>query len=121
MIYFLLGIFLGFSILQLLEYGVTVIATPMNRIHNHLRNRTAGLEPVKQMEQKEDNDSQHEVVNGADGHRGIKLDENRTRKNCDDCTKEIKSNTQEITEIKNRIDKLFQMVENILNKEVKIK
>ena len=93
----------------------------MNKFHDHLRSQFAGSEPVRQFEQQEDNESQHEVVNGTDDHRGIKLVEKRTWKNCADCTEETKVNTQEITEIKIRMDKLFEMVENITNNEGKIK
>ena len=113
--------FLGFSILQLLEYGVVAIITPINKFHDHLRSRISGLEPTRQFEQQDDNESQHEVVNGADDNRGIKLDEKRTWKNCTDCTEETKVNTQEITEIKHRMDKLFKMVENNTNNEEKIR
>ena len=85
----------------------------MNKFHNHLRSRIAGSEPVRQFEQQEDNESQHKVVNSTDDDRVIKLDKKRICKNCTDCTEETRANTQEITEIKNRMDKLFEMVENI--------
>ena len=74
----------------------------MNKFHDYLRSRIAGSEPV-------------------DDHRGTKLDEKRTRKNCTDCREETKVHTQEITEIKNRMDKLFEMVENITNNDGEIR
>ena len=87
----------------------------MNKFHDNLRSRIAGSEHVRQFEQQEDNESQHEVVNSADDDRVIKLNKKRICKNCTGCTEETKANTQEITEIKNRMDKLFEMVENITN------
>ena len=51
------------SMLQLLEYGIAVITTPMNRFHDHLHSRIAGSGPVRQLEQKEDHNSENEVVN----------------------------------------------------------
>ena len=93
----------------------------MNKFHNHLRSRIAGSEPVRQFEQQEDDESQHKVVNSTDDDRVIKLAKKRICTNCTDCTEETKVNTQEITEIKIRMDKLFKMVENNNNNEEKIR
>ena len=104
-----------------MEYGVAVIITPIIRFYHYLRSRITGSEPVRQYEQQEDTDSQHEVVNGADDNRAIELDKKRTWTNCPDFAVEIKVNKQAITEMSNRMDKLFKMVEKISNHHGQIK
>ena len=87
----------------------------MKKFHDHLRSRIEGSEPVLRFERQEDNESQQEVVNDEDDHPEINLNEKMIKYICADITQETKFNAQEITEIKNRMDKLFEMVENITN------
>ena len=100
--------------LQLLEYGIAVITTPMNRFHDHLHSRIAGSGPVRQLEQKEDHDSENEVVNGTDDCQEIELDGQRMGDNFAEFRKEIKVMKQEMREVKNRMDNLFKMIEKIM-------
>ena len=103
----------------MLENGIAVTITPIKRFHNYLRSRIAGLEPVRRFEEQKDYDSEHGVVSDIDDLRGIRFDEKRPGKN--DFMEEIKSNTLKITEILNRMDKLFEMVENTSNHDRTIK
>ena len=91
----------------------------MKKFYDHLRSRIEGSEPVLRFERQEDNESQQEVVNDEDDHPEINL--KMIKDICADITQETKFNAQEITKIKNRMDKLFEMVENITNNEGKIK
>ena len=93
----------------------------MKKFYDHLRSRIEGSEPVRRFERQEDNESQQEVVNDEDDHPEINSNEKMIKDICADITQETKVNAQEITEIKNRMDKLFEMVENITNNEGKIK
>ena len=111
---FSLGIFLGFSILQLLEYGISFIITSIKRFHGNRLSRVAGSEHIRQFEQQEDNDSQYEMVNGAGMNDKIKLGEERMGNNNGDLTKEVEVLKQEMSEMKNGVDNLFKMIENIV-------
>ena len=116
---FRLGIFLGFSILQLLEYGVAVIITPINSLHNYLRSKIAGLVPVKQLEQQQDRDSEYDVVNSTNHQQEIRLDQESTWNSCADLREEMKKIKQELRELKTKSDGyvsgVFQRKEIFLN------
>ena len=51
--HFLLGIFLGYSILQLLEYGVSGIMSQMVKFQDFLNRRPAGLKHERQLTSQE--------------------------------------------------------------------
>ena len=106
-----------------MEYGIAVIITSINRFHDYLRSRISSAEPVTQFEYQEDNDSQNEVVNGAEDDQEIKLEEEKISENCANCTEEIKVIKQEMREMKNGMDNLFEMIRNVMssNNEGKIK
>ena len=96
--------FLGFSILQLLEYVVAVVITPMNRVHNQIRSRISGLVPVRQFEQQDNRDSEADVVNSSEYHQGIELEQEHMWKNCANLPEEIKVIKQAIRELKSKMD-----------------
>ena len=95
--------FLGFSILQLLEYVVGVVITPMKRVHNQVRSRIAGLVPVRQFEQQDNRDSEADVVNSSEYHQGIELKQEYMWKNCANLPEEIIVIKQEIRELKSKM------------------
>ena len=96
--------FLGFSLLQLLEYGIAIILTPMRRLHSYLRSRIGGLEPERQIEQQEDKDSETDVTNCTDYHQEVELDQESTWNNCTNVPEEIKVMQQEMRELKIKMD-----------------
>ena len=96
--------FLGFSILQLLEYVAAVVITPMKRVHNQVRSRIAGLVPVRQFEQQDNRDSEADVVNSSEYHQGIELKQEYMWKNCANLPEEIIVMKQEIRELKSKMD-----------------
>ena len=96
--------FLGFSILQLLEYVVAVVITPMKRVHNQVRSRIAGLVPVRQFEQQDNRDSEADVVNSSEYHQGIELEQEHMWKNCANLPEEIIVIKKEIRELKSKMD-----------------
>ena len=73
--------FLGYSILQLLEYGIAAIITPIKRCYTYLRSRIAGLEQERQAETHQNCDSQAEVVDGTYHCQEIDLDQKDVTKN----------------------------------------
>ena len=76
----------------------------MNRIHNHLRSRIAGLVPVGRFEQQDDRDSEADVVNSSEYHQGIELEKEHMWKNCANLPEEIKVIKQAIRELKSKMD-----------------
>ena len=82
--------FLGYSILQLLEYGIVGIITPIKRFYSYLRSRIAGLEQERQAETHQNCDSQAEVINCTYHCQGIDLDQNGVAKNWAHVAEEIK-------------------------------
>ena len=112
---FLIGIFLGYSILQLLEYGVAAIITPIKRFYDYLRSGIAGLEQDRQVETRHNNDFQAEGVNTAHDNPQIRLEQEVMTKNWDHLDEEIKiiklamieqnkAIKREMAEIKERMD-----------------
>ena len=73
--------FLGYSILQLLEYGIVGIITPIKRFYSYLRSRIANLEQERQAETHQNCDSRAEVVNGTYHCQEIDLDQKGVAKN----------------------------------------
>ena len=73
--------FLGYSILQLLEYGIVGIITPIKRFYSYLRSKIAGLEQERQAETHQNCDSQAEVVNCTYHCQEIDLDQKGVAKN----------------------------------------
>ena len=73
--------FLGYSILQLLEYGIAAIITPIKRFYSYLRSRIAGLEQGRQAETHQNCDSPPQVVNGTYHCQEIDLDQKGVAKN----------------------------------------
>ena len=73
--------FLGYSILQLLEYGIATIITPIKKCYTYLRSRIAGLEQERQAETHQNCDSQAEVVDGTYHCQEIDLDQKGVAKN----------------------------------------
>ena len=96
----------------MLEYGIAVILTPINRFNDYLRSRIAGVEPARQFEQQEHTNPQNEVVNGAYYHQEFKLDDRKMKDDGADWTEEIKAIKQQMREMNNRTDNLFRMIEN---------
>ena len=73
--------FLGYSILQLLEYGIAAIITPTKRCYTYLRSRIAGLDQERQAETHQNCDSQAELVDGTYHCQEIDLDQKGVAKN----------------------------------------
>ena len=109
---FLIGIFLGYSILQLLEFGVAIINIPIKRVHDYLRDRTEDLEQEMQFQSQQTDDDQAEAVNLEEYHQEIKLDRNRTGSDVADLANEIKVLVQDMAEMKIRKD-ISAIVEDI--------
>ena len=87
-----------------MEYGVAVIITPINSLHNYLRSKIAGLVPVKQLEQQQDRDSEYDVVNSTNHQQEIRLDQESTWNSCADLREEMKKIKQELRELKTKTD-----------------
>ena len=94
--------FLGFSILQLLEYGIAVIITPVNRLHDYLCCRNSDLGPATRFGRQGYNDFQKEVENGEDDLEEIELDDEKMKDNCADFAEEIEQMRQEMREMKKK-------------------
>ena len=84
---FLIGMFLGYSILQLLEYGVVVMTTSMKRFYDYLHGR---IDQERQAVSQQNWDTQDDVVNIAYHHKEMNLDQEGMAKNLADLKREIK-------------------------------
>ena len=102
-----LGIFLGYSILQLLEYVVTVTIIPMKRFLDSLPSRIADSEQERQLVPHEKDDFQAESANEIDTLSEISLFEQANMgKSVADLGEEIKVIKQEAIEMKARMDSI---------------
>ena len=103
--FFLIGIFLGFSILQLSEYGIAAIITPMKILKNALCGRMEGPNHnAKSVLQKTDH-SWIEVTNATRDFQHIELQQDKMEKNCTYLKEKIEAMRQEIGVMKTKIDR----------------
>lgn len=79
--------FLGYSILQLMEYGVAVMTTSIKRFYDYLHGRIDQERQAVTMQQN--GDTRDYVVNITHHHKEINLDQGETSKNSADLKQEI--------------------------------
>ena len=79
-----IGIFLGISILQLLENGVAAIMKPMTTLHYFLGRRMASLKDEGQFSSQSRNDPQSELTSENNDGQVPKLEKETDRGNFND-------------------------------------
>ena len=87
----------------MLEYGVAVIITPIERFYNHMLSRFATSQNKRRFGQQAGYDSQNEVLSGLDYYQEAESDHESMAKNYADLAKEIKVIKQEMTKMKARM------------------
>ena len=102
---FLIGIFLGFSILQLSEYGIAAIITPMKILKNALCGRMEGPNYKMKSVLQEKEHSRIEVTNATKDFQNIELQQEKIGGNCKYLEEKIEAMSQEIGAMKIRIDR----------------
>ena len=98
------GIFLGYSILQLLEYGVRGIISHMVSFQDFLTGRIANLKSDMQSTSHENDSSQVEEGNVRNNCQIIEIIQEPTGKNCNDCDGRIKALEEEVWGIKTKME-----------------
>ena len=119
---FLIGMFLGYSILQLLEYGVAVMTAPIKRFYDYLHGR---IDQERQAVSHRNGDTQDDVVNITYHHKEINLDEKGMARNSADLKQEIKAIKQamegEVKVMKQEMVELNEKMERYANATIQIK
>ena len=102
---FLIGIFLGFSILQLSEYGIAAIITPMKILKNAFCGRMDGPNhKMKSVLQKKEH-SRIEVTNATRDFQNIELQPEQIGGNRTYLEEKIEAMRREMGEMKSRLDR----------------
>ena len=99
-----LGIFLGYSILQLLEYGVRCIISQTVSFQDFLARRIADLKHVMRSTSQENDSSQVEEGNVQNDSQIIEISQEPTGKNCNDCDGRIQALEEEVREIRTKME-----------------
>ena len=87
--------FLGYSILQLLEYGVAVMTTSTKRFYDYLHGR---MDQERQVVSQQNGDTQNDVVNITYHHQEINVDQGGMATHLADLKQEIIAIKQEMKE-----------------------
>ena len=116
----MLGIFLGYSILQLLEYGLAAIILSIKRFHDILPTRTADSQQETQVCPPQKVHSQAQLDNEIDRLPEIRFEQVRMGKHCcADFGEDMNVIKQEMKEMKARMDNnatmTLQIKEMLLN------
>ena len=102
---FLIGIFLGFSILQLSEYGIAAIITPVKILKNTFCGRIEGPNHKMKSVLQEKEHSRVEVANATKDFQIIDLQQDKMGGNRNYLEEKIEAMRQEIGAMKSRIDR----------------
>ena len=100
---FNIGIFLGYSILQLLEYGVAVIIIPMEIFQEFLLRKITHSKREEQVTLQENMDIQNEFASDGNDSQIIETDLDPVVKNYIDYDGKFQAIQKQIKEIKARI------------------
>ena len=101
---FVVGIFLGYSLLQVLEYGVAAIVTPMIKCHDNLSKRFSNSNRELQSASPSSDDSQDKLENYENNCGIIELESKTIPGTCIDCEQKFKVIEQEMREMKNELE-----------------
>ena len=116
---FWIGIFLGYSILKLLEYGVAVIIIAIKRFHDSLPSRVADSKQERQVGPQQNDDFQVESANETYRLAEIRLEQVRMGNRFANLGEEMKVIKQEVMEMKARMDSIatitLQIKETLLD------
>ena len=102
---FNIGIFLGYSILQLLEYGVAAIITPMEIFQEFLSRKIANSKREVHVTLRENMDSQDAIVSDDNDSHVIETDLEPVVKNYTDYESKFRARDEQIREMKARIER----------------
>ena len=102
---FLIGIFLGFSILQLSEYGIAAIITPMKILKNALCGRMDGPNHKMKSVLQEKEHSRIEVTNCNRDFQNIELQPGQMGGNRTCLEEKIEAMRREMVDMKRRLDR----------------
>ena len=102
---FLIGIFLGFSILQLSEYGIAAIITPMKILKNALCGRMDGPNHKIKSVLLEKEHSGIEVTNATRHFQNIESQPEQMGGNRTYLEEKIEAMRREMGEMKSRLDR----------------
>ena len=102
---FNIGIFLGYSILQLLEYGVAAIITPMEIFQEFLSRKIASSKRQEHVILQENMDSQNAFFSDDKDSEVIETDLEPVVKNCTDYESKFRAIDEQIREMKARIER----------------
>ena len=102
---FLIGIFLGFSILQLSEYGIAAIITPMKILKNALCGRMDGPNHKIKSVLQEKEHSGIEVTNATRHFQNIESQPKQMGGNRTYLEEKIEAMRREMGEMKSRLDR----------------
>ena len=103
--FFNIGIFLGYSILQLLECGVAAIITPMEKLQDFLSRKIANSKRGEHVSQQENMDSQNEFVIDENDSNVIETDLEPVVENYIDNESKFRAIDEQIREMKARIER----------------
>ena len=110
---FLIGIFLGFSILQLSDYGIAAIIAPIKRLKRSLSGRIDDSNKKTKSILLQTNNSQPEVANDARYYQVFDLNQPISGKNSTGLEEAYKTIKQEMREMKTKIDKYEKLLSQI--------
>ena len=96
----LVGMFLGYSLLQVLGYWVATLSTPLESLQNHLSKKFLDLKHGRQIASQ----AHVEVKNETDQCQVIELERESLAQKCTDCEEHLKVMEQQIKEVKARIE-----------------
>ena len=96
----LAGMFLGYSVLQFLEYWVATLSAPLKSFQNLLSKKFFDLKHGRQIATQR----HAEVKNETDQCQVIELDKESLAQKCNDCEEHLKVMEQQIKEVKTRIE-----------------
>ena len=102
---FNIGIFLGYSILQLLEYGVAAIITPMEKFQDFLSRKIVNSKCEEHVTLQENMDSQNEFVSDDNDSHVIETDLEPVVKNYTDYESKFRAIDELIREMGARIER----------------
>ena len=92
--------FLGYSILQLLEYLVTAVVTRLEKFHEVLSKQTADCKQERNSTSQAKDKTQDTISNEKNDCRGIELDQQALRRICIDWEEKFKVIEQDTKEMK---------------------
>ena len=95
--------FLGYSILQLLEYLITAVVTRLEKFHEVLSTQTADWKHERNFTSQSKDETQDTVLNDKNDFHVIKLGQKALRRTCIDWEEKFKVIEQEMKEMKKEL------------------